>query len=137
VPETLKNKKTFNTFFMSLSFVEACVITGFFGDIGLQILNTGNWGLDGYFSQHGNPVAPFIAAGMMGIFGTLWNKYNKDEPPTIKQAMIYGGILDLLFRFLRPMSSLDGYYGAMPIWLSFIWGGIPFVMALQLSLMVS
>jgi hypothetical protein len=40
---------------------------------------------------------------------------------------IYGGVLDLLFRYGRIFPSLDGYYEALPIWLSFIYGGLPFL----------
>jgi hypothetical protein len=40
---------------------------------------------------------------------------------------IYGGVLDLLFRYGRIFPSLDGYYEALPVWLSFIYGGIPFL----------
>jgi len=115
-----------------MNFTQACCFTGFFGDLGLQFLDQGNWGLTDYFEKHGNPDAPFLAAGMMGIFGGAFVLY-MGRKPDLKECFLYGGSLDLVFRFLRPMKSLDAYYEKMPIYLSFIWGGIPLAIALMFT----
>lgn len=113
-----------------VSWVEACLLTGLLGDAGLQALDRGTWGLTGYFSQHGRVESLFIAAGMMGVFGALYSGLGL--PLGVLPLLLYGGLLDLVFRYTMVASSLSGYYTAMPVPLSFLWGGIPFVIALTL-----
>ena len=72
----------------------------------------------------------FIAAGMMGVFGAVYALAGFSL--AVFPLMVYGGVLDLLFRYTMVAGSLSGYYEAMPVWLSFLWGGIPFVLALTL-----
>lgn len=112
-----------------LSYPEACAITGFLGDFGLQILDRGKWGLTEYFNKHGRLESMFTAAGMLAVFGTMW-VYFAGGPPTIMQAMIYGAFLDMGFRYEMPMKSLSTYYRECDLWFTIPWGGIPFVMAL-------
>jgi hypothetical protein len=113
-----------------VSWTEACLLTGFLGDAGLQILDDGNWGLTQYFRTHGRVESLFIAAGMMGVFGSFY--LLAGFPLAILPLLLYGGVLDLLFRYTMLAGSLEGYYQAMPVWLSFLWGGIPFLLALTL-----
>lgn len=115
-----------------MNFVTSCAFTGFLGDLGLQTLDRGTWGLTEYFQKHGKLDSMFIASGMMSIFGGLF-VLSTGRPPTYPEAFLYGGSLDLLFRYLRPMTSLNGYYAALSPPVSFVWGGIPFLMALTLS----
>lgn len=109
-------------------------ITGFIGDIGLQVLTylgfggkTG-WGLHEYFYQHGRVEAPFLAAGMMTLFYViyLWLKL----PITYVALGLYGILLDLLFRYGRIFPSLDGYYKALNHVESGLWGAIPLMLPL-------
>lgn len=113
-----------------LSWTEACLLTGFLGDAGLQLLDHGTWGLTQYFTQHGRTESLFVAAGMMGVFGGLYSLAGL--PLAVLPLLLYGGGLDLVFRYTMVATSLEGYYQAMPVWLSFLWGGIPFVIALTL-----
>ena len=111
----------------------SCMV-GFFGDIGLQILTvlgmggkTG-WGLHEYFRQHGRLEAPFLAAGMMTLFYVLYLWFKL--PINYLSLALYGIILDLIFRFGRVFPSLAGYYKALNLLESGIWGAIPLTMPL-------
>jgi hypothetical protein len=42
---------------------------------------------------------------------------------------LYGGLFDVAFRQFRLMPSLDDYYKALHPVESFVWGGIPLVIA--------
>ena len=109
----------------------ACV-TGFLGDAGLQFLtksagmggSTG-WGLKGYFAQHGATESLFIAGGMLTLFFTL---YLMVLPPNPYYLLIYGVLLDLLFREWRLFPSLSGYYTHLNYFWSAVWGAIPMLL---------
>jgi hypothetical protein len=109
-------------------------LTGFFGDLGLQLLTslgfggTSGWGLHVYFQQHGRAEALFVAAGMMTLFYVLY--WFTALPWTYLYLAIYGVILDLLFRYGRIFPSLDGYYNALSIVESALWGAIPMMLPL-------
>jgi hypothetical protein len=90
------------------------ILTGFIGDILLQLmssknlLNSKSWGLEPYFSQHGKAESAFIAGGIMGGFYALYSLTGL--PFKIQYMIIYGLIIDLIFRHFRIFSSLDLYY---------------------------
>lgn len=107
----------------------------FIGVLGDMILQTivklkGNFaGLKGYFEQHGILESLMIAGGIMFI-STHFYQLAK-LPITIPYLFIYGGILDILWRQLNLMPSLENtYYKAVNPIQSFIWGGIPMMMIL-------
>jgi hypothetical protein len=107
----------------------AACLTGFFGDAGLQILtkkfNLGGpsgWGLNPYFALHGSAEALFIAAGMMTLFYVL---YLAVFPANWIYLVVYGILLDLLFRKTMLFSSLTGYYSHLNYFWSGFWGAVP------------
>ena len=102
---------------------------GVVGDIILQIIvkEKGNFaGLKDYFKQHGQMESYMIAGGMMFALSFLYELTGL--PLNNVYLFIYGGIWDLLFRYLRLMPSLDGYYKSLNHIQSFIWGGIPMIL---------
>jgi hypothetical protein len=106
-----------------MDLVSTAFLVGFFGDATLQVISprlggpTG-WGLNQYFEQHGKAEALFIAGGMMALFYMIY-LYVFKLPPTYLYMIIYGIILDLLFRQFRIFPSLDGYYE----YLNYFWSG--------------
>ena len=105
---------------------------GVLGDMTLQIivkLNGNFAGLKGYFEQHGILESFMIAGGIMFVSTYIYKQLKL--PLTIPYLFIYGGILDILFRQLNLMPSLEHtYYAALNPVQSFIWGGIPMLMIL-------
>jgi hypothetical protein len=105
---------------------------GLFGDMILQTIVKfkGNFaGLKGYFKQHGILESIMIGAGIM-LISTHFYELTK-LPITFPYLFIYGGILDILWRQLNLMPSLEHtYYAALNPIESFIWGGIPMIMIL-------
>lgn len=109
------------------------LLVGFFGDLALQSLITPqkDYGLSGYFQQHGKLESAFIAAGMMASLNWVYVKLVVPDPITF---IAYGGVLDILFRRYHTaiMPSLSGYYSAMSPAMSVIWGMIPQAIVLAL-----
>ena len=102
---------------------------GVVGDMALQIIvkKKGNFaGLKDYFEQHGQIESYMIAGGLMFFLAFLYEL--SGLPLTNEFLFIYGGIWDILFRQLRLMPSLDGYYEALTPVMSFIWGGLPMLL---------
>lgn len=102
---------------------------GVAGDIALQTIvkQRGNFaGLKDYFEQHGQIESYMIAGGLMFLVAFLYEMTNL--PLKNSYLFIYGGIWDILFRYLRLMPSLDGYYEALNPIQSFIWGGLPLIL---------
>lgn len=117
-----------NTF---LLLVLACFV-GFVGDACLQIL-VGNgfggktgWGLKEYFQQHGRAEALTIAAGMMTIFYAIY--IISGVPVKWYYLVIYGVVLDLIFRVTMVYPSLKGYYKHLNYFWSAVWGAIPMLL---------
>ena len=104
-------------------------LVGFFGDIFLQVLaNTTSFdfGLRGYFKEHGSVEAPFIAGGMMVLFTIIYNLFK--IPLKWEYFAIYGVILDILFRTFMIFPSLKGYYSALtPFW-TCLWEAVSMVL---------
>jgi len=103
--------------------------TGFLGDACLQLatkLPDANldWGLRGYFKQHGSAESLFIAGGMITFFYILY-AYIFKLPLKWYYLAIYGIILDLIFRLSGIFPSLDGYYSHLNYFWSAVWGAIP------------
>ena len=105
---------------------------GMIGDLTLQqiVKYQGNFaGLRDYFNQHGILESMMIGAGIMFIATYVYQQLKL--PLTVPYLFIYGGILDILFRQLNLMPSLEHtYYAALNPIMSFIWGGIPMIMIL-------
>jgi len=112
------------------------IITGFIGDILLQILTnagmgtTTGWGLNEYFTQHGKVESTFIAGGMVGLFYVLYAFTGL--PFKIQYLAFYGIILDLIFRLTNLFPSLKGYYKHLNYFWSGVWGAIPMIIPILL-----
>ena len=113
----------------------SCVV-GFVGDALLQIavksLNLGGptgWGLKPYFKQHGSVESLFIAGGMMTIFYVIF-LYLIPLEINYMNLILYGILLDFVFRKLRIFPSLDGYYKHLNYFWSGFWGAVPLIMPL-------
>ena len=106
-------------------------LVGFFGDIFLQILckiSSFDYGLRGYFKEHGAVEAPFIAGGMMVLFYIIYNLFK--FPLKWQYIAVYGIILDILFRTFMIFPSLKGYYSALtPFW-TCLWEAVAMVMVI-------
>ena len=114
----------------------AC-ITGFVGDVGLQLLTKimggpSGWGLRPYFQQHGAAESLFIAGGMMTIFYVIY-LYVLGLTPNLYYLAIYGIILDYIFRKTMLFPSLQGYYNHLNYFWSAFWGAIPMILPLVIS----
>ena len=88
-------------------------------------------GLRDYFKHHGIFESLLIAGGIMFICTYLYLILGLplSPPKSLPYLFIYGGLLDVLWRQLNLMPSLEHtYYAALNPVLSFIWGGIPMLM---------
>lgn len=115
-----------------MSIIESSLLVGFFGDLALQrLIKPGaDYGLTGYFKQHGSLESAFIAAGMMACLNYA---YTKVDPSINTTGFLgYGAICDVVFRKYHNliMPSLAGYYSNMTPGMSMIWGVIPQAMVL-------
>lgn len=112
-------------------------LTGFFGDMILQILihlgfgGPTGWGLKDYFTQHGRFESMFIAAGMMTVFFILYDRLK--IPVNYVNLAIYGIIVDIIFRKANLFPSLTGYYSNLNYFWSAVWSAIPMMLPLALS----
>jgi hypothetical protein len=113
----------------------ACIV-GFIGDFLLQTgVKNGmggptGWGLKDYFIQHGSTESLFIAAGMMTIFYSIYIILG--FPLKLQYLIIYGIILDFIFRKFMIFSSLKEYYTYFNYFWSAVWGAIPLMIPLIL-----
>lgn len=109
-------------------------LVGFVGDATLQLgsrmgLGTSSsWGLKEYFKQHGYAESLFIAGGMMGLFYIIYA--TTGLPFKIQYMVVYGILLDLIFRLTGIFSSLKGYYEYFNYFWSAVWGAIPMILPL-------
>jgi hypothetical protein len=117
------------------------VIVGFIGDFLLQLLThygfggpTG-WGLNEYFQQHGSQESLYIAGGMMGLFYIIYEYGLRLEYKPIP-LIIYGIVLDYLFRVFMIFPSLKGYYNHLNHFWSAVWGAIPMLLPYCVSLIL-
>ena len=120
----------------------AC-LAGFIGDAGLQILTkkfgmggkTG-WGLLAYFKQHGSIESLFIAGGMMTLFYVIY-LFILNLPALWYYLVIYGILLDFIFRKTMLFPSLVGYYNNLNYFWSAFWGAIPMILPLMANHVIS
>jgi len=95
----------------------ACIV-GFVGDFLLQFATkttSFDYGLRGYFQEHGPIESLFVAGGMMTIFYVIY--LFSGLPLKWQYIAVYGVLLDIIFRVFRVFPSLDGYYSALtPFW---------------------
>ena len=110
---------------------------GVVGDLGLNILTRQDWffevGLRKYFRHHGILEAVFIAAGLM--FASMWSAIALWNGSThhkwfVPYLFVFGAFLDVAFRVLRLMPSLDCMYNVLHPVTSIVWAGGPLVVAL-------
>lgn len=97
---------------IKLDIINIACLTGFFGDIFLQIRVKylgGDGGLKKYFAQHGRAEAICIATGMMAIL-QMFYLYVLCLPLNYVYLAIYGVVVDIFFRTTMVFSSLDEYY---------------------------
>lgn len=104
------------------------ILTGFLGDAFLQMLTRlnvgqcGSWGLKYYFDKQGSAESLFTAAGMMGLFYTLYALTGLPwEAPLLA---VYAVLIDVIFRYTRLFPSLDKYYRCQSILRTTTIGGI-------------
>ena len=127
---------------MSQSLISIACLTGFIGDILLQIgvkyFHFGGptgWGLKSYFEQHGATESTFIAGGMMSLFYVIFLQF---FPLSYLNLAIYGIIVDLFFRKTMFFPSLKGYYEYFNYFWSAVWIVIPmFIPLLIFQLLMS
>jgi hypothetical protein len=97
---------------IKLDIISIACLTGFFGDIFLQIRVKylgGDGGLKKYFAQHGRAEAICIATGMMAVL-QMFYLYVLCLPLNYVYLAIYGVVVDIFFRTTMVFSSLDEYY---------------------------
>ena len=103
-------------------------IVGALGDISLQmyISNYGDVaGLEEYFKQHGTNESIVIAGGLMAMAKFVFLALGLPNKPI--PNFLFGGCVDIAFRYGHIFPSLEGYYTSMNPFESFVWGGIPMV----------
>ena len=103
--------------------------TGFIGDLLLQIATSKGLiddFLKSYFKQHGVFESACIGGGMMTLFYILFIYSGLEF--NYKNLIIYGIILDLLFRELNIFPSLKEYYIYLNYFWSAVWGAIPIIL---------
>lgn len=126
-------------------------IIGFIGDLGLNIstqrLRILDAGLINYFPLHGTVEAAFIAGGLVSfcvyISLLLWEKVIMRKKiseikhrDTIIYLFVFGCILDLFFRYLHIMPSLNGMYEKLSIPVSMLFAGGPIAASFILAILI-
>lgn len=120
---------------MSAHLIAISCVTGFVGDALLQFMvkymhlgGPTGWGLAPYFKQHGSAEATFIAGGMMTLFYVIYMYLVGAF--TYTNLIIYGVVLDLIFRKTVIFKSLKGYYEHLNYFWSAFWGAVPMIIPL-------
>jgi hypothetical protein len=110
----------------------ASLLLGIIGDIALNYLTRfkrfPDVGLRSYFALHGPVESVMIAGGLMfvSMFVAL-NLLKLSSYNTVSGLFVIGIVIDLLFRYLRIMPSLDGMYKSLNVIHSALWAGGPLV----------
>lgn len=104
-----------------MNFVEASVLIGAVGDLGLQKIvqlrkneqNPNPFGLDSYFSKRAPLTSIMNAAGMMGVYALIYKKL--DPSLNTIGILVYSTILDTIYRNYHSvlMPSLKDYYDSL------------------------
>lgn len=112
-----------------MDFITSAFVTGVVGDIGLQLITAqeDRWGFKQHFEEHGVVGSVLLAGGLMVGAALGYDLVFATRTPL--NLFLYGGAWDLAFRYLNIMSSLDMYYETNSIPATFVWGGIPMLMA--------
>lgn len=122
-------------------------VVGFVGDAGLnfltQVAKVLDAGLVDYFPLHGTFEALCIAGGLVALVTfvslIIWTRVFKmslyDFIPTAIYLFIFGAVLDLAFRYLHLMPTLDGMYEYLSIPVSMFFAGSPLVAAYVLAVL--
>lgn len=118
--------------------ISVACLTGFIGDATLQLAvknSVGDWGLKSYFKQHGPAESLFIAGGMMTLFYVLYI-YALRLPLQWQYLVVYGIVLDYIFRKTMVFESLQGYYRHLNYFWSAFWGAIPMLIPFVIMKMI-
>lgn len=113
------------------------VLVGFFGDLSIQAFvklggaGSGGWGLKSYFREHGVVASALIAAGILGLFYSIWTMFNFPLHWWIILAVAL--ILDLFWNYYHVMPSLDTYYKEPIIPRTILGVVIPFLLPLFIA----
>jgi len=129
---------------MEQKIITIAFLVGFFGDFLLQTgagLGMGGptgWGLNEYFKQHGRAESLCIAGGMMTLFYILILPFitKLSTQQIFVVLVVYGIVLDFLFRKLMIFSSLTGYYSYFNYFWSAVWGAIPLVLPYLIYILI-
>lgn len=110
------------------------IFVGFFGDLLVQAFvklggaGSGGWGLKSYFQQHGMMASALIAAGILGVFYSIWTVFNL--PLRWEFILIVALVLDLIWNYAHIMPSLNNYYKEPAIPRTILGVVIPFLLPL-------
>ena len=118
-----------------MNLAQSGFLTGMIGDIALQLIvyvRGDLAGLRDYFALHGVLESIFIAAGILFTSGWVYERLNL--PMTYTSIFLYGCLVDIFYRNLHLMPSLDPtYHAALSPWLSMVWGGISLILVLAMN----
>ena len=113
---------------------ENAFIVGVVGDIALQAIveSRGDLvGLKPYFEKHGRAESVTIAGGVM--YGTTYLFQQTGFAETDFNLFVFGGVIDLMFRYGNIYPTLKPYYKALSVPESIFWAGFPLIVARHLS----
>lgn len=104
---------------------------GAIGDFILQcIVNSSDqndlWGLKYYFERHGRMESIFIAGGMMQFFTVFYEEI--DPSLNTIGLIVYGSLIDLVFRYFDIFNSLENYYQKLSVPVTMFWGFFPLLL---------
>jgi len=93
-----------------MDFLKAGLVTGFLGDIGLQVIQPE--GLRNYFREQGPLLSVLKASALTGFWSGVFGLLN----PTLPQFVLLSGAIDQIYRIFYPQiyPSLSGYYESYP-----------------------
>ena len=108
---------------------------GFFGDLFAQAIvrsgRLGDWGLNGYFKQHGVLESAFIACGVVGGFYAVWIALGL---PLRWELILTASLgVDLFWNWANVFPSLKSYYREPCIPRTILGVVIPFLLPLLLA----
>ena len=108
---------------------------GFFGDLLAQVIvrsgRFGNWGLTGYFKQHGVLESAFIACGVVGGFYAAWIALGL---PLRWELILTASLgVDLFWNWANMFPSLKSYYQEPYIPRTILGVVVPFMLPLLLA----
>jgi len=93
-----------------MDFLKAGLLTGFLGDIFLQVIQPS--GLMSYFREQGPLISVLKASLLTGFWSGVFGSFSPTQP----QFILLSGGIDLVYREFYPQiyPSLKGYYESYP-----------------------